>query len=62
MRRGLRRQTHGFPHLEILAEPGGAVAPAGGPPRPERGAVGVILSGGNADPALFSGVRYLTFL
>jgi len=49
-----------FLHLKIVAEPGGAVALAallaGKLPRPERGAVGVILSGGNADPALFAEV------
>ncbi|MCX7684991.1 MAG: threonine/serine dehydratase [Acetobacteraceae bacterium] len=49
-----------FLHLKVLAEPGGAVALAallaGKLPRPERGAVGVILSGGNADPALFAEV------
>jgi threonine dehydratase len=49
-----------FLHLKIVAEPGGAVALAallaGKLPRPERGAAGVILSGGNADPALFAEV------
>lgn len=49
-----------FLHLKIVAEPGGAVALAallaGKLPRPERGAVGVIVSGGNADPGVFAEV------
>lgn len=49
-----------FLHLKIVVEPGGAVALAallaGKLPRPERGAIGVIVSGGNADPALFAEV------
>lgn len=49
-----------FRHLKIVAEPGGAVALAallaGKLPRPPRGAVGVIVSGGNADPGVFAQV------
>jgi threonine dehydratase len=46
-----------FHELKLVAEPGGAVALAAllaGRYRPRGGAVGVILSGGNVDPALFA--------
>jgi threonine dehydratase len=51
-----RAMRFAFEHLKVVAEPGGAVAlaavlagkvPAGGP-------IGVVISGGNVDPAVFA--------
>jgi threonine dehydratase len=45
-----------FGHYKLVVEPGGAVALAAvlaGRVRPERGAVAVVASGGNVDPATF---------
>lgn len=46
-----------FEHLKIVAEPGGAVALAAvlaGKVAAKGGVIGVVISGGNADPAVFA--------
>jgi threonine dehydratase len=53
----LRAMRFAFEHLKVVAEPGGAVALAavlaGKLPAPGR-VVGVVISGGNVDPAVFA--------
>jgi threonine dehydratase len=44
-----------FEHLKIVVEPGGAVALAAVLAGKVKGsAIGVVISGGNADPAVFA--------
>jgi len=50
-----RAMRFAFEHLKIVVEPGGAVALAAVLAGKVRGrAIGVVLSGGNADPAVFA--------
>jgi threonine dehydratase len=52
-----RAMRFAFEHLKIVVEPGGAVALAAvlaGKVSARGGAVGVVLSGGNVDPAVFA--------
>jgi threonine dehydratase len=55
-----RAMRHAFRYLKIVAEPGGAAALAGvlkGVPEAWRGGrVGVVVTGGNVDAALFAEV------
>jgi threonine dehydratase len=46
-----------FEHLKIVVEPGGAVALAAvlaGKVAAKGGVIGLVISGGNADPAIFA--------
>lgn len=52
-----RAMRFAFEHLKIVAEPGGAVALAAvlaGKVAAKGGVIGVVISGGNADPAVFA--------
>jgi len=52
-----RAMRFAFEHLKIVAEPGGAVALAAvlaGKVAAKGGVMGVVISGGNADPAVFA--------
>ncbi|HWT10324.1 MAG TPA: threonine/serine dehydratase [Roseomonas sp.] len=52
-----RAMRFAFEHLKIVAEPGGAVALAAvlaGKVAAKGGVIGVMVSGGNADPAVFA--------
>ncbi|MBW6398405.1 threonine/serine dehydratase [Roseomonas sp. HJA6] len=52
-----RAMRFAFEHLKIVAEPGGAVALAAvlaGKVTAKGGVIGVVISGGNADPAIFA--------
>ncbi|MBB5688352.1 threonine/serine dehydratase [Roseomonas alkaliterrae] len=53
----LRAMRFAFEHLKVVAEPGGAVALAAvlaGKVAAKGGVIGVVISGGNADPAIFA--------
>ena len=52
-----RAMRFAFEHLKIVAEPGGAVALAAvlaGKVAAKGGVIGVLISGGNVDPAVFA--------
>jgi threonine dehydratase len=52
-----RAMRFAFEHLKVVAEPGGAVALAAvlaGKVAAKGGVIGVVISGGNADPAIFA--------
>jgi len=52
-----RAMRFAFEHLKIVAEPGGAVALAAvlaGKVAAKGGVIGVVISGGNADPSVFA--------
>jgi threonine dehydratase len=52
-----RAMRFAFEHLKLVAEPGGAVALAAvlaGKVAAKGGVIGVVISGGNADPAIFA--------
>ena len=52
-----RAMRFAFDHLKVVAEPGGAVALAAvlaGKVQAKGGVIGVVISGGNADPAIFA--------
>ena len=53
----LRAMRFAFEHLKVVAEPGGSVALAAvlAGKLPARGrVVGIVISGGNVDPAVFA--------
>ncbi|MBR0652943.1 threonine/serine dehydratase [Roseomonas terrae] len=52
-----RAMRFAFEHLKVVVEPGGSVALAAvlaGKVKAKGGVIGVVISGGNADPAVFS--------
>lgn len=52
-----RAMRFAFDHLKVVAEPGGAVALAAvlaGKVQAKGGVIGVVISGGNVDPAVFA--------